>query len=117
MTETVRHLVALDKVVTLLVFIVNANDCKQSYETTDNYLGFLYDRIGIGVLFRSLLSNEVFWKGDVCIYLGTDGLTDPFKRLWCFRNKKYVYVDSFANFQLFGVTNYPGKRFANIGLQ
>jgi hypothetical protein len=96
-------------------FLENPLDCKLMHETVEGYANFTSDRVRIGLLFRSLVSDETFWKGDVCIYLGTEGLEDPLKRFWCFRSEKLVIIDSFESAQIFGVTNYPGKSW-NLGL-
>ena len=109
--ETVRHFVTLFTVVIVVVSIEAPFHCKQAHQTADAYVSNISDAVQIGLLFRSLVGNEDFWLGDVCIYLGTEGLKHPLKRLWCFRSEKFVTVDSFEDLQVFGVTNYPGERF------
>ena len=82
--------------------------------TPADYVSFISNRVKVGVLFRSLVTNETVWNGDVCIYLGTEGLKAPLKRLWCYRSEKLVTVDSFEDMQILGVTNFPGKSYQHF---
>ena len=79
------------------------------HSSPGDYENHLSDRVRVGMLFRSLINDENFWPGDVCIYLGDDGFKYPLKKFWCFRSKKLVTVDSFVDLQILGVRNYPGK--------
>lgn len=94
------------------LFLDDASHCKQAQSQDGEYASNVPDIVKIGLLFRSLIADETFWKGDVCIYLGTEVvLGNSSYRLWCFRPKKLSLIDSFENFQILGVTNYPGKVF------
>lgn len=74
----------------------------------DTYLSHIHAKTMVGTQFRSLIGDEQFWKGDVCVYLGQKNAEPP-HRLWCYRTEKFVFVDDLENLQYMGVTNYPGK--------
>ena len=92
----------------LLAFTEDPLDCKQMHANATAYSSYINLKSKIGMQFRSLRGNEDFWIGDMCIYLGMDlGLGS---RLWCYRSKKFVFVNDFENLQYMpGVSNYPGR--------
>ena len=92
----------------LLVFTEDPLDCKQMHLDANSYSDHIYNKAKKGAQFRSLIGDEQFWKGDVCVYLGQDSSNDLY-RLWCYRSKKLVFVNDLENLQYMGVTNYPGK--------